>query len=315
MKYINYFLVFLGLVIVAVIAVNYIGSKPKVAKQNPYEYNVDEFKQVDPELISHKEVRQIKVDVGDHGGIATANGHIYFASGNTVKTLSLDGKLLGEFAIDETPFALAAKENLLVVAFEKHMAGYSLQGEKLFQTEMITDSTVITSVAFLNGKIAVADAGKRCVYLFEQASKVAEIEGQSGAKNLHGFIIPSAKFDLAVNSDNELWVVNPGMHALQHYDEKGSLVEAWEKVSLQIEGFSGCCNPAHFTFLPDGRFVTSEKGMPRIKIYGDGGQLESVVAPPAAFVDNGRACDVATLGETIVALDFDKKMIRIFEKK
>jgi len=315
MKYIKYFLIFLGLLIVGVIAFNYINSKPKKVKENPYEYNVDEFRKVDSSLISHKEVRQIKVDVGDHGGVATVNGNIYFASGNSVKTLSPEGKLLAEFQLEETPFCLAANEKQLVVGFEKRFAAYSLQGEKLFQTKILNDSTVITSIAIWNDKITVADAGKRRVYLFDKNVKVTEIEGQSGAKNLHGFIVPSAKFDLAVNSESELWVVNPGMHALQHYDEKGSLVEAWEKVSLQIEGFSGCCNPAHFTFLPDGRFVTSEKGMPRIKIYSPDGKLESVVAPPDKFVDNGRACDVCTLGETIVALDYDKKMIRIFEKK
>lgn len=315
MKQIRYFLIFLGLLIVGVIVLNYINSKPRKAKENPYEYNVDEFREVDPALISHKEIRQIKVDVGDHAGIATANGCIYLASGNTVRTLSPEGKLLSEFGIAETPFALAANENLLLVAFEKSFAVYSLQGEKQFQTDALTDSTVITSVAFMNQFIAVADAGKRLVYLFDGQTKIREIEGISGAKNLHGFIVPSAKFDLAIKPNGDMWVVNPGMHALQHYDESGNLLEAWDKASLSIDGFSGCCNPAHFTFLPDGRFVTSEKGMPRIKIYSDGGLLESVVAPPAAFVNNGRACDVATLGETVVALDFDKKMIRIFSPK
>jgi hypothetical protein len=312
MKHIKYFLIFLGLLIVAVIAVNYINSKPKKAKENPYEYNVDEFKEVDPDLISHQEIRKIKINMGEHGGIAAANGNIYLAAGTLIKTLTPDGQLLGSFSIDEEPYCLAANEELLVVAYEKALAAYSFSGELLFHTGTINDSTFITSVAFFNNLLAVADAGKRRVYLFDKEKKVAEIEGISGAKNLHGFIIPSAKFDLAVNPNGDLWVVNPGMHALQHYDEKGNLLEAWDRASLQIDGFSGCCNPAHFTFLPDGRFVTSEKGMPRIKIYRDGGVLESVVAPPSKFVNNGRACDVATLGETIIALDYDQKMIRIF---
>ena len=33
-------------------------------------------------------------------------------------------------------------------------------------------------------------------------------------------------------------------------------------------------------FLPDGRFVTSEKGIPRIKIYTGLGEFECVVAGP-----------------------------------
>jgi len=160
--------------------------------------------------------------------------------------------------------------------------------------------------------IVVADAGKRRIHLFSQNQKIKEFEGISGAKNLHGFVIPSPYFDVAVNAQNELWVANTGMHSLQNYDENGSLLNSWEKISLEIEGFCGCCNPAQFTFLPDGRFVTSEKGMPRIKIYTSTGELESVVAAPDKFTDNGHAPEVACIGETVVALDYNKKMIRIF---
>jgi len=35
----------------------------------------------------------------------------------------------------------------------------------------------------------------------------------------------------------------------------------WGKRS-GIADFFGCCNPAHLALLPDGRFVTSGKGIP-----------------------------------------------------
>jgi len=309
----SYFLIFLALLIVIVIGANYMNSKPNKSKGNPYEYNVDEFKKVDPALIRYKEVRQIKVDMGETGGIATANSMIYFAAGKLVKTLSPDGKVISEFSIDYSPRCIAVNDNQIIVGYGKYFAAYSLSGKKQFQSEEINDSTVITSVAIWKGKIVVADMGKRRVYLFNQNQKFKEFEGISGAKNLHGFVIPSPYFDVAVNPQNELWVANTGMHALQQYDENGNMVNSWEKASLEIEGFSGCCNPAQFTFLPDGRFVTSEKGIPRIKIYKPNGELESVVAAPDKFTDNGHAPEVATIGETVVALDYNKKMIRIFE--
>lgn len=315
MKQIKYFLIFLGLLIVAVIAFNYINSKPKKAKQNPYEYNVDEFKKVDPALISHKEVRQIKVNMGESGGIAAFRGEIWLATGNSLKVLTTEGKLIKEFAIDENPQTIAVSDKIVVVGYRKMFDAYSLLGERLFQSGIINDSTVITSIALWNNKIVVADAGKRRVYLFSQNHKENEFEGVSGAKNLHGFVIPSPYFDLAVNNSGELWVANTGMHSLQQYDVNGSLLSSWEKISLEIEGFSGCCNPAHFTFLSDGRFVTSEKGMPRIKIYSPDGKMLSVVAPPDKFKVDGHAPDVATIGESVIALDYDKKMIRIFENK
>ena len=109
-------------------------------------------------------------------------------------------------------------------------------------------------------------------------------------------------------------MVNPGLHALENYTPEGNLREHWQNTGVNIEGFSGCCNPAHFTFLPDGKFVTSEKGLVRIKIYKPSGEFLGVVAPPASFVEEGKAPDVAAdANGNVYALDFDRKVIRVFE--
>ncbi|MCF8357433.1 MAG: hypothetical protein K9H26_01655 [Prolixibacteraceae bacterium] len=313
MKQLKYFLIFLALLIVVVIVANYINSKPRKAKQNSYEYNVDEYKKVDPELISHKEVRQIKINIGEYGGIATSNNLIYLAADSSVKILTVQGQLQSQFSIEDNPRCIGVNNERLIVGYKDHFTVYTHSGDELFSTGKLTDSTLITSVAFWEENIVVADAGKRRVYIYTQDQKVAEIEGVSGSNNLLGFIVPSPYFDLAVNTENELWCTNPGMHALQQYNLRGDLLENWDKASNDIDGFTGCCNPAQFSFLPDGRFVTSEKGMPRIKIYTPSGKLESVVAAPSKFEGNQHAAEVATIGETIVALDFDRKMIRIFE--
>ena len=315
MKNIKYFLIFLALVIVAVIALNYISSKPKKAKPNPYEYNVDEFKMVDPELIHYKETRQLKVALDDHAGLAAFNGNIFLASNQKLTVISPNGSKINEFPIPPDARALAVNANKIAVAYQRTIETYNHQGELLSKTEIISDSSVFSSIALWNEKTMVADAGKRRLYGFSGADLVLEIEGVSGAKNLHGFIVPSPYFEVSVNSENELWCTNPGMHALQQYSEKGDLISAWDKASLEIDGFTGCCNPAQFTTLPDGRFITSEKGMPRIKIYSMEGVLESVVAAPEKFEGNQRAAELAVIGETIVALDFDRTMIRIFEPK
>ena len=181
-KYISFFLIFLGLLIVIVIAANYINSKPKKAKENPYEYNVDEFRKVDPALISYNEVRQIKVDVGETGGIATANGAIYLAAGSSVKTLSPDGKLIAQFQIEEQPRNIAVNNNQVVVAYEKSFTAYSLKGEKLYQSGAINDSTVITSVAIRNNHVIVADAGKRRIWVFNRDEKIKEIGTQRASE-------------------------------------------------------------------------------------------------------------------------------------
>jgi hypothetical protein len=94
---------------------------------------------------------------------------------------------------------------------------------------------------------------------------------------------------------------------------QGVLQNSWSKSTPEIEGFSGCCNPARFTFLKDGRFITSEKGLVRIKVYTPSGEFESVVAAPEKFISDGEAPDLAVdeMGN-VIALDIDKKMIRFF---
>ncbi|MFA9388411.1 MAG: hypothetical protein ACERKD_01300 [Prolixibacteraceae bacterium] len=315
MKNIKYFLIFLALLIVVVVAVNYSKSKPNKAKENPYEYNVDEYKKVDPALITYKESRQLKVELDEHAGLATFDGNIYLASNQTLMVISPDGSKISEFTIQPDARALAVNDKSIAVAYKQIIENYNLVGTLMSTTEVISDSSYFTSIVFWNNKTLVADAGKRRIYEFDGPNLIDEMEGVSGAKNLHGFIIPSPYFEVAVNNNDQLWCTNPGMHALQQYNEKGDLVDSWDKASLDIDGFNGCCNPAQFTFLPDGRFITSEKGMPRLKIYTKNGELESVIASPSKFEGNQHAAEVATIGETVIALDFDRKMIRIFEPK
>ena len=319
MKQIKYFLIFLALLIVIVVATNYLNSKPKKVKENPYEYNVDEYKKVNPELISYKETRQIKVKLDDHAGLATSGENIFLASNQKVTVISVKGKVIRQFPIDIDARAVDADENSIVVAFRNSYVLYDQQGKLMQHFTINSDSSVFTSVAFWNQKIMIADAGRRRIYGFDRSKlingPVTEFEGVSGSKNLHGFIVPSPYFEVAVNANDEFWCTNPGMHALQQYNQKGDLISSWDKASLDIDGFTGCCNPAQFAFFPDGRFVTSEKGMPRIKIHQSDGTFESVVAPPSKFENNQHAAEIATIGEIVVALDFDREMIRIFEPK
>jgi sugar lactone lactonase YvrE len=194
---------------------------------------------------------------------------------------------------------------------------YNGTGMLLKTWPTLTDSAMVTAIAASETSVFVADAGNRKVHRYNHAGQLlASFDGKADEGVLHGFIIPSGFFDLDINPDGDLWVVNPGMHALENYTEEGNLREHWNNTNMMTEGFSGCCNPAHYTFLPDGRFVTSEKGLVRVKTYKQSGEFEGVVAAPVKFAEEGKAPDVATdsVGN-VYALDFDKKMIRVFEPK
>ena len=68
--------------------------------------------------------------------------------------------------------------------------------------------------------------------------------------------------------------------------------------------------------LSDGSFVTSEKGIPRVKVYDQTGQFKTVVAGPEAFADGTIGLDLAVDdNDRIYVLDPKKKAVRVFVKK
>ena len=165
--------------------------------------------------------------------------------------------------------------------------------------------------------VFVADAGNRRILKYDTHGFLeGQFDGKRNADDAHGFVIPSEYFDLAV-FDDELWVVNTGMHTLENYTDEGNLRGYWEKSSLKIDGFGGCCNPAHIAIDAQGNFITSEKGLVRIKIYKPSGELIGVVAPPNKFSKKAYYAPEVAVNEqgVIYALDFETNMIRIFEKK
>jgi hypothetical protein len=68
--------------------------------------------------------------------------------------------------------------------------------------------------------------------------------------------------------------------------------------------------------LEDDSFVTSEKGIARVKIYNRIGNLVSVVAAADLFIEGTVGLDLAVdSAQRIYVLDPMQKAVRIFAKK
>ena len=84
---------------------------------------------------------------------------------------------------------------------------------------------------------------------------------------------------------------------------------------MDIEGFCGCCNPTDIALLPDGKVVTGEKGLPRVKVYRQDGAFDAVVAEQSAFVPGSVPLDLATdASGHIFVLDALRRVVRVFER-
>ena len=303
------------MIILGVIIVDFLGNRPDRRGKNPYALKVDQYRKVDPELISHKEIRNFSLGLLIATDMSYHNHALYILGNSALAVISLDGSPSTLLEIPLRASCLEVDEQHIFIGFGTYVAKFNHAGELLQQWADLGDRTVITNLAIKEDKIYVADAGNRRIVIFNrEGEQTGMFEGKSESDAGHGFIVPSANFDLAVNSFGELWVVNPGKHALENYSDDGRLRGFWENMSFEIEGFLGCCNPSRITTLADGSFVTSEKGLVRIKIYDQSGKLKSVVAPPNLFKEEGKAPEVcADENNVIYALDFNKDMVRVFE--
>lgn len=311
------FLIFLGVIIIGIVIYDVVSKTPDNRPANPYELDVDSFAKVDTSLIHYKESLNFKLNFTTPTAIFYQNKRIYLAGDRRLQIIDPSGKLLSEFELGNQPRCIYATTEHILVGYKNSIEIMNQEGRKTGGWDTFSDSTVITSIAEKDGNVYTADAGKRKVWRFNlKGEKLGEIEGKTGNDQIHGFVVPSPYFDLAFNKEDELWIVNPGKHSLENYSTDGVLQTFWENQSVKIEGFSGCCNPAHFAFGPDGSFITSEKGLVRIKKFKPSGEFQCVVAPPAVFQSDGHAPEVAVDEKgNVYALDFDNKVIRLFVQK
>ena len=166
----------------------------------------------------------------------------------------------------------------------------------------------------------MADAGNRVVVRFDlDGKRIGLIGKKNPAKDILGFVVPSPYFEVGVANDL-VWAVNPARHRIEAYTFEGEPTAAWGISSNAIDGFCGCCNPIHFTRLPGGRFVTSEKGIPRVKTYSADGRFECVVAAPDLFPEQLKNPNVVkpclslavNSAQQVLVADGNSRAVRIF---
>jgi len=300
-------------------------SSSSKTEKNPCEYNLDKLKAIDTSLIKYKEIRHFKPSMAKITGIALdEHSNAYIAGTSGVQVYDKDGKKTSSFTIDSTAICIAigtGKEVYLGIG--NHVEKYSHDGKLLKKWDTYKTKGYITSIAVRGNDVFVADAGNRLVLHYDENGKLLNTIGKKD-KDFIGLIIPSLYLDVAIDSFDDLWVVNPGKHELENFSDKSELRSSWGVPSMQLEGFAGCCNPIHFCILPNGYFVTYEKGLDRIKLYDQAGKFDCVVASPESITGKSvYHCSFATMVNdlavdqqgNIYALDATSNEVKVFGKK
>lgn len=243
-----------------------------------------------------------------HAVAAAAGGRV-FVSGDRSLLCYQDGALISRWSLETPAQCLAVRENgELWLGTGDRVEVRSTGGRRLRVSERISGAPLLTSIAVTEQAVFVADAGNRQVLRYDG---FARLRGKLGSPG--HYRIPSPYFDLAVGHDGSLWVVNPGRHRLENYSADGRLRSLWGRPSWENDGFCGCCNPSHLALLPDGRFVTSEKGIPRVKIFTPDGRFQALVASPDQFAEGVAGLDLAVDSRGhIFVLDPSLRAVRVF---
>ncbi len=265
------------------------GARAAGERDNPFSLNLDRYRKVNPKWLLFEKVETFTAPRADPRRITIdRQDRLYLAAGRDVVIMDPQGVRLTEIACEAPVRCVAADADGCYLGFKEHIEFYDVKGRRAGLWEPIAGRPFLTGLAVGENDLFAADAGNRVILRYDRSGKLLGRIGERNLRrNIPGLVVPSACLDVEIAADGLLRVNNPGRHRIETYTVDGELELAWGRASMAIDGFCGCCNPVNLELMPDGRCVTFEKGLPRVKVYHPTGDLEAVVAGPDQFTDSG----------------------------
>lgn len=190
-----------------------------------------------------------------------------------------DLTLLWNIQVDYSIYALAVSGNRIYASTGETILIYTLEGILVEEWGPFDEKSQITSISANENYIAIADASNKLIFILNKDGSLFTFFGKPGNQ----FIVPSPYFDVAFLDNEIIGVANPGKRQIEFRTRQGDKVSFFGEEGVGLKEFCGCCNPAHFAFFPDGRIVTAEKGINRLKILNQNGELIELVSQSNVF--------------------------------
>lgn len=304
-----------------------------VVLDSRFTYDVSEFETTDPALLLYVAAGEFATGMNEVKRLVNWPGHGLVVGGDaSLRLFDIAGSVTAHWPLESPPHCLLVQgDEQLLVGHANRYVVMDDKGKKQFESPSLGRRTYLTSLAAHGDHLFLADAGNREVIVCDRDSgRVIERFGKKDASRGNpGFNVPSPYFALAVAPDETLRVVNPGMLRVETYTLDGHFVSAWGEPGMKIDRFCGCCNPVYFALTNSGDFITSEKGLARINVYGADGSFKGAVAGPETLVTDkalakaachdctvGAGFDVTIAGNgDVLTLDPYRKVVRRFQPK
>ena len=206
---------------------------------------------------------------------------------NSVNILSSNGTESSKIELEFTPTAIELKKtpgsNIIAMTDGQRIFILSKDSQQIIENyPAARPNSNITSMTITGDFIYCADGNSKLIWEYQRYNTAnGDLPVEPCPVGQNDFVLPSAYFELAndTQSPNSIWAVSTGEHLLKLFTPPASNpVKSWGIASFELKGFSGCCNPESFDILPDGQFVTCEKGAILIKIFDSGGKYVTLAA-------------------------------------
>jgi len=324
--------IWIAIAVVSALACGYLGYK--IASRKPMNYatasntrpgsvelegSIEDMLKVPENMMIAKEAARFTTGFKEVRGLAVGPDDRVYATGDkALVILGSDGKQISKVELDKNPTCVGVgPDSTIYVSFMDHIEVFDAKGARTAVWEKPGPSAWITSIAVTDTEVYAADFGDKTVIRLDKNGKILGRLGESGPTAGTGkYEVPSPYFDVAVDSAGRPWVAHVGRQRIENYKSDGSLDATWGKQGNNLQGFSGCCNPSHITIRKDGSFVTSEKGLVRVKIHSATGELVGVVAAAKEFEKNIHGLDLAIDSkDRILVLDPGTSSVRVYVLK
>jgi len=136
----------------------------------------------------------------------------------------------------------------------------------------------ITAIKTYGKEILVADADARIIRRYDRSGRQLGVIGTQSKTG--SFILPNKSLDFDVDAKGVVRATDTGRHQVTAWTIDGAPLGRFGKFGMaNPEDFVGCCNPVNLAIAPDGRIVTAEKMISRVKVYEPDGKLLAVIGP------------------------------------
>jgi hypothetical protein len=268
----------------------------KELDSNPFEYSIDQFKKIEVNQYCYELTGELKADFKKLKAVTIdQDDQIIVGDSATITIFSKAFEPIQSFDLEgEISCLHAGQDGLLYAGMNGHVEVWNKAGKMVEAWPSVDLGSIITSIVSFEDQVFVADAGKKLIHQYNvDGAFIKSFGKKDSVDRKFGFLIPSPYFDVDLDREGHIWATNPGLHTLEAFTDDGRFVSSWNRTSMGLDGFSGCCNPIHFAFLSDGGFVTSEKGLVRVKIHDPTGDFRCAVDGADSFDEKETGLDIA----------------------